>query len=94
MQLEFAAVGGQSELAVRILGMLITRSHLEIPREVRLTDRGVFAARVPRNLTTCYQGPEVYRGIADMLHLPREVADQAYARHASAFARAGYLRWR
>jgi hypothetical protein len=94
MQLEFPSVDGQLQLALKVFGMLITRSHLAIPRTILLKENGIFAARVPRNLPTVYQPREVYRGIADMLHLPHALADEAHSRHASGYASIESLRWR
>lgn len=94
LQLELPEVDGQLQLALKLFAMLILRSHLDIPREISLEEEGLFAARVPRNLRTLYQPPQVYRSIATMLHLPQMVADQAHARYASTYASAGQVRWR
>jgi hypothetical protein len=94
IQLQLPGVDEQLQLALKVFLMLITRSHLAIPREIRLQEEGVFASPVPRKLPTLYQPRELYRRIANMLYLPDSVADEVYARCASGYAGAGYLRWR
>ena len=93
LNLELPDMDGQSQLTLKLFGMLILRCHLDIPREIYLEEAGLFAAPVPRRLRTIYQPVDVYRGIAKMLHVPETVADQAHARYA-AHAVAGEIRWR
>lgn len=94
MQLEFSEMSDQSEIAVKLFGMLTLRSHLEIPRGVLPKQGALLAARVPRKLPTLRQPREVYRGIAKMLRLPESLADQAYARYAGLYDGQSYMRWR
>jgi hypothetical protein len=94
MQLEFQEMTDQSEIALKLFGMLILRSHLGIPREVWPKRGALLAARVPRKLPTVPQPREVYRGIAKMLRLPESLADQAHTRYAGMYAGSSYLRWR
>lgn len=84
----------QDRVAMRVFALLVLRSHLDIPRLVSLRESGVFAVPVPRKLTTVYQPPDTYRGIAAMLRLPRSVADAAHSRYADRFSASGYVRWR
>jgi len=94
MQLECPEMTDQSEIALKLFGMLILRSHLEIPREVLAKQGALLAARVPRKLPTVRQPREVYRGIAKMLRLPDSVADEAHSRYAPRYAAIDYVRWR
>lgn len=94
MLLELSGMDEQLQLAFKLFGMLILRSHLDIPREVFLEQDGLIAVPVPRKLPRLYQSRRVYRSIAGMLHLPQTVADEAHARHAAAYAAAGHVRWR
>jgi hypothetical protein len=94
LALELPNVPGQLQLSMAIFGMLILRSHLLIPREVIIEQDALTAAQIPRNLPTCYQPPDVYRGIAGTLRLPTDVADAAHTRYARAYASAGKVRWR
>jgi hypothetical protein len=94
MQLQLSGVSGQLQVAFKLFGMLILRSHLDIPREVFLEEDGLSAAPVPRKLPTLNQPRQVYRTIARMLHLPQTVADEAHARYASVYAATGHVRWR
>jgi len=95
--MRFEPPGGmtdQAELGLKLFGMLILRSHLDIPREVTLESGAVRGSRVPRKLSTVYQPREVYRGIARMLRVPESVADEAHGRYASMYAALSYVRWR
>ncbi|MBI4591451.1 MAG: hypothetical protein HY725_21700 [Candidatus Rokubacteria bacterium] len=92
--LELPKIDGQLQLAMKLFGMLILRSHLDIPREIYLEDGGLCAAAVPRRLRTIRQPREVYHAIATMLHLPQIVADHAYDQYAPAYTAAGTVRWR
>ncbi len=94
MQLECPEMTDQSEIALKLFGILILRSHLEIPREVWLKKGALLAARVPRKLPTLRQPRDVYRGIAKMLRLPENVADEAHSRYAPRYAALDYVRWR
>lgn len=71
------AMTDQTELALKLFGMLILRSHLEIPREVLMKKGALLGARVPRELSTIYQPRETYRGIARMLRISESTADDA-----------------
>jgi hypothetical protein len=94
MQLEFPEMTDQGEIALKLFGMLILRSHLEIPREVVPKQGALLAERVPRKLPTLRQSREVYRHIAKMLRLPESVADQAHTRYAGVYGGLSYVRWR
>jgi hypothetical protein len=94
LQFELPGVDGQLQLALKIFGMLTLRSHLAIPREIFLEEEGLVAAPVPRQLPTLYQPLQIYRSIADMLHLPQMIADEAHAQYASAYAGGRRVRWR
>ena len=94
MQLEFPEMADQSEIALKLFGMLILRSHLAIPRNVTAKPGALLAARVPRKLPTLQQPREVYRGVAKMLRLPDDVADEAHARYSRMYAGQSYVRWR
>jgi hypothetical protein len=51
MQLELpTGMTDQTELALKLFGMLILRGHLEIPREVLMKKGALLGARVPREL--------------------------------------------
>lgn len=95
--MQFELPGGitdQTELGIKLFGMLILRSHLDIPREVVLESGVLCGSRVPRKLSTVYQPREVYRGIARMLRVPESIADAAHSRYASMYAALDYVRWR
>jgi hypothetical protein len=94
MQLESPEMSDQSEIAVKLFGMLILRSHLAIPRGVFRKPGALIAERVPRKLPILRQPREIYRGIAKMLRLPESLADQAYARYATVYGAESYARWR
>jgi hypothetical protein len=94
IQSELPGVNRQLQLAFKLFGMLILRSHLDIPREISVEECGLFAAHVPRKLQRLYQPRQVYRGIASMLHISQSVADETYARYAPVYGAAGHLRWR
>jgi hypothetical protein len=94
MALELPHVPPQLQLCVAVFGMLILRSHLLIPREVMTEQDALTAVPIPRNLPTCYQPRDLYRGIARTLLLPAHVADAAHARYARTYASAGKVRWR
>jgi hypothetical protein len=95
MQLEVpGGMTDQSELALKLFGMLVFRSHLEIPREVHMENGILRGVRVPRKLSTVYQPREVYRGIARKLHISEGVADEMHNRYASMYAALSYVRWR
>ena len=87
-------VGEQFQLAVKVFLMLVTRCHLAIPREIYLEETGIFAAPVPRKLSTLSQPRELYYGIAEKLGLPVDIADAVYGWYRYSLANAEYLRWR
>jgi hypothetical protein len=74
--------------------MLILRSHLAIPRGLRVDRDGMIADPIPRRIPTVSQGRELYREIAAMLRLDDAVADLAYERYAETFRARAHLRWR
>jgi hypothetical protein len=84
----------QTEVALKLFGMLILRSHLEIPRPVSMEKGVLLGARVPRKLPTVYQPREVYQVIARMLRISDNVANEAHSRYARMYAAMNYLRWR
>lgn len=94
MQLEFPEMTDQNEIALKLFGILILRSHLGIPRNVLAKPGALLAPSVPRRLPTLQQPREVYRGIARMLRLPESVADEAHTRYARLYGGQNYVRWR
>lgn len=83
-----------AQLTTTIFGMLILRSHLAIPRRIRLEAHGMIADPIPRRIPTVSQDRELYREIASTLHLGDVVADLAYERYAGMFKAGGHMRWR
>jgi hypothetical protein len=94
LQLQVPGVNTQSVLQVKLFSLLILRSHLAIPREIRVGDDGMFAPEVPAVLSTIDQSRATYRHIAEMVHLPEEIADAAFDKWADAYSAGGRLRWR
>lgn len=94
LQLQVPEMSGQSLLAVKLFSLLVLRSHLDIPREIRLEEDGLIASAVPDVLSTLDQPRETYRQIAEMVHLPLEAADAIYDKWANAYSAGGRLRWR
>jgi hypothetical protein len=94
MNLEFPEMTDQDEIAVKLFGILVLRSHLAIPRKIWAEPGVLLAARVPRKLPTLEQPREVYRRIARMLRLSEDVADEAHARYARMYGGQSYVRWR
>jgi len=84
----------QLQLALTIFSMLILRSHLAIPRGVRLEPGAMIADTVPERIPTITQDREVYRDIASKLHLPEDVADLAFGRYSTMYAAGALVRWR
>jgi hypothetical protein len=84
----------QAQLTVTIFGMLVLRSHLAIPREIRLESHGLIAAPLPSRIPTISQDRSLYREIARTLHLGDGAADLAFARYSEMFRAGARMRWR
>jgi len=86
--------GAQSQLTGIIFGMLILRSHLAIPRGIRLERDGMISDPIPRRIPTISQDRVLYRDIAATLHIDDDAADLAYDRYAEMFSGGAHMRWR
>jgi hypothetical protein len=84
----------QLQLAVKVFGLLILRSHLAIPQLIRLEDEAILSAPIPRRVPTIDQSLDLYREIAQKLNLPEYLAVEAYSKYSKTYSAGAHFRWR